>query len=377
MLTSIRRLRHGLRPLATRATRLGGVSRDEVIRGYRLLFGREPENDAVIAEHQAAHSDAWSFMASLLHSKEFATRAAATRVPRATFDWESLLARYQQRGLDARPGYVTDFLGIHTNLPFLNDQQRSEGFIEGLPTAGGFHCSAAEWAAALRGVELADDDFVCVELGAGWGAWMAALCRAAQIQGAWRTRAIGCEADALHCRMLHEHLKVNGFEEREYRLFEGAVGPTTGIALFPVSEDSANDWGMRPVFCASDSEADQYVADPQPDYRGFTFRQWHRVPCFSLADILAEAKHVDVMHVDIQGGEADLVEQNLELLCQRVAYLAIGTHSRPIEGQLITTLKAAGWKLEVEETCSFDMSEDHFQPLVDGMQGWRNIRLRP
>src|SRR5262249_16069945 len=145
-------------------------------------------------------------------------------------------------------------------------------------------------------------------------------------------------------QMVRDHMQANEFSEREYKLFEGAVGPRTGIALFPVSDDSSVDWGMRPVFLDDHAQADAFLANPQPDYRGVTFRKYDRVPCFTLADLIGSVDHVDVMHIDIQGGEYDLVLQNLELLKQRVGYLAIGTHGRDIEGQLIQTLRAAGWK---------------------------------
>jgi len=355
------------------------ISPGEVIRAYRLLFGREPENRTVISQHVAAHQEIWSLLASLMTADEFHLRASTPPLPKTSVDWQALLARFQQQGLEPRPGYVTDFLGIQTNLPFLNAQARLSGYVEGLPLAGGFHCSAAEWIAALRGVELAGDDFVAVELGAGWGAWMAALCRAAQIQGASRTRAIGCEADELHCQMVHEHLENNGFSIHEYQLFSGAVGPVRGVALFPVSKDSSNDWGMRPIFCSDEAEADEFVRAPHKhaDYRGFKFGSYGRVPCFTLPDIIAGVDHVDVMHIDIQGGEFDLVAQNLRLLNDQVGYLAIGTHSRSIEGRLIDLLNGAGWGLEVEEPCTFDFANASSSPCVDGIQGWRNKKLRP
>ncbi len=369
--------------LRTAVTREHGkrarVSPVEVFRAYQLLFGREPENDRVVAEHVAAHTEIWSLLASLMSSDEFRSRTHAVPSPKTTLDWRAMLSRFHQKDIKPRPGFITDFLGIHTDLPFLDQQARASGLVEDLPVAGGFHCSAAEWIAALRGVELAGDDFVAVELGAGWGAWMAALCRASQIKGAKRTRAIGCEADELHCQMLHEHLQTNGFSRQDYQLFSGAVGPVRGIALFPVSEDSSNDWGLRPIFCNSEEEADQFVRNPQnlADYRGFKFRSYARVPCFTLSDIIAGADHVDVMHSDIQGGEFDLIEQNLEQLRSQVGYLAIGTHSRVIEGALISLLSASGWKLEVEEPCAFDIAHAQFSPQIDGVQGWRNLTVHP
>lgn len=351
----------------------------DVRQAYRLLFDRQPESDEVVEQHAGAHDDVWSFLRTLMDAPEFRNRVADFANPRTTLDWRALRARFEQPHAPTRPGYVTDFLGLQTRADFLGAAARFEGRIDGLPVAGDAHCSPAEWIAGLRGVELAGEDFVAVELGAGWGAWMAILSRAARIRGAKRTLVIGCEADELHCRMMREHLAANGLAPRDYRLFEGAVGPRRGVAIFPICEDSRNDWGLRPVFCRTEREAEAIVADPaaHADYRGFQFKGFHRVSCFTLADVMEGVDRVDVMHIDIQGGEFDLIEQNLELLHCRVGYLAIGTHSRTIEGQLIAALSAAGWVLEVEEPCSFDIAQASFPPLVDGLQGWRNTALRP
>jgi FkbM family methyltransferase len=351
----------------------------EVRQAYRLLFDRPPESAEVIEQHASAHADVWSLLRSLMESAEFRGRAADFSPPRTTLDGQALRARFEQPQAPLRAGYLTDFLGLHTRVDFLGPNAPSEGRIDSLPVAGDAHCSPAEWIAGLRGVELAGEDFVCVELGAGWGAWMAILSRAARLLGAKRTFAIGCEADEQHCRMLREHLATNGLSPRDYRLFEGAVGPRRGVAIFPQCEDSRDDWGLRPVFCRNEREAEAFVTDPQShaDYRGFQFKCFQRVACFTLADLLEGIKQVDVMHIDIQGGEFELIEQNLELLQHRVGYLAVGTHSRTIEGRLMAALSAADWVLEVEEPCSFDITQPGFPPQVDGVQGWRNKRLRP
>jgi FkbM family methyltransferase len=351
----------------------------EIRQAYRLLFDRPPESDEVIGHHAAAHTEVWSLLRTLMDAPEFRDRVADFAAPRTALDWRALRARFEQKQAPTRPGYITDFLGLQTRAEFLGRASHFEGRIDGLPVAGDAHCSPAEWIAGLRGVELGSDDFVCVELGAGWGAWMAILSRAARLRGAKRTLAIGCEADTMHCRMIREHLAHNGLTARDYRLFEGAVGPRRGVAIFPQCENSRDDWGLRPVFCRTEREAEAIVADPQShaDYRGFTFKGFQRVSCYTLADLLEGVNHVDVMHIDIQGGEFELIEQNLQLLQRRVGYLAIGTHGRAIEGQLIATLSAANWVLEVEEPCSFDIAQPGFPPLVDGMQGWRNQTLCP
>jgi len=83
---------------------------------------------------------------------------------------------------------------------------------------------------------------------------------------------------------------------------------------------------------------------------------------------------VDLLHIDIQGGEADLVTSSLAFLNAHVAYMMIGTHSRVIEGRLCDELGAAGWELEVERPAIMDITGKP-AARVDGVQGWRNPRL--
>jgi hypothetical protein len=44
------------------------------------------------------------------------------------------------------------------------------------------------------------------------------------------------------------------------------------------------------------------------------------------------------MHTEIQGGEADLIEASHAALDARVAYLPLWTHSREIEGRIISRM---------------------------------------
>lgn len=347
----------------------------DVVRAYRVLFDREPESPEVIEEHASSYAEPTSLWEVLLGSAEFRRRVEDLVEPRTVLDWRALRARFNQPDALTLPGHVTDFLGIHTRSDYLGNEKQLEGRIDGLPVAGDARCSAAEWIAGLRGVELAAGDrFVMVELGAGWGAWMATLSRAARLRGIPHTLAIGCEADALHCKMLHEHLTLNGFTPDDFRLFQGAVGTHSGVALFPKSSNSAEDWGMRPIFCASQEEAAKIETDPSShlDYRGYQFAGFDQVRCYSLAEIMAEVDHVDVLHIDVQGSEVELIEHNLELLGRLVGYLIVGTHSREIEGRLLALLTHAGWTLEVEDACRFDLRNRNFPPMVDGVQGWRS-----
>jgi hypothetical protein len=95
-----------------------------------------------------------------------------------------------------------------------------------------------------------------------------------------------------------------------------------------------------------------------------------------LERIFENSKKIDLLHVDIQGGEARLITQSIAFLSDRVAYLLIGTHSRQIEGILFDCLLKAGWVLEIERPALLNLEREP-SVTVDGVQAWRNPRLLP
>jgi hypothetical protein len=96
----------------------------------------------------------------------------------------------------------------------------------------------------------------------------------------------------------------------------------------------------------------------------------------SLADISKGYSRIDLLHIDIQGGELDFIQSCLDLLYEKVAYILIGTHSREIEGRLFELLLKPGWLLEIERPAILSLNP---MPCVtvDGVQGWRNLALLP
>jgi len=95
-----------------------------------------------------------------------------------------------------------------------------------------------------------------------------------------------------------------------------------------------------------------------------------------LSKVIDNYPKIDLLHIDIQGGEADLISACLSLLSEKVAYIVIGTHSRQIEGRLFDLLLQAGWWLEIERPAILSLT-GHPVVTVDGVQGWRNPRLLP
>ncbi|TIU30915.1 MAG: class I SAM-dependent methyltransferase, partial [Mesorhizobium sp.] len=98
---------------------------------------------------------------------------------------------------------------------------------------------------------------------------------------------------------------------------------------------------------------------------------YQQLDAFPLSEIV-ENEPVDLLHIDIQGGEADFIDAAIGDLNKFVRYIVIGTHSRQIEGRIMNTLLNQGWKLEMERPAIIGLPDGRPQILVDGVQGWRN-----
>jgi len=160
---------------------------------------------------------------------------------------------------------------------------------------------------------------------------------------------------------------ANGFSEEEYRLVHGIAAAQPGKALFPRNSPDNIHYGLEPIFNASRQTIEQAKTNN-------THNILEMVP---LRDVFSSEKRADLLHIDIQGGEVDLVKGSLDYLLNYVAYMVIGTHSRVIEGQLIDMLTKQGWILEIERPAIFDINGQKLITTVDGVQSWRNSRLLP
>ena len=94
--------------------------------------------------------------------------------------------------------------------------------------------------------------------------------------------------------------------------------------------------------------------------------RYDELPMISLDELTASHNRIDLLHIDIQGGEADFIAGTLPALYKKVAYLVVGTHSRQIEGRVMNTLLDAGWKLEIERPAIFALDDGRPRILVDG-----------
>lgn len=278
-----------------------------------------------------------------------------------SFDAIGTINNHARDNLTAHPSYVTNFLGVKVSPRFFPGiLDGKAGTIEPIPIPANWHADIAEWAAALRAVDLASGHFRAVELGCGWGCWLNNTGVAARNKGL-AVELIGIEGDSEHVAYAHEAMGANGFSNNEFRIVHGVAAPEKGVALFPVVEDAGASWGSEPILNATAAQIEEASASGQ----------YQQLGAFPLSEIV-KGEPVDLLHIDIQGGEADFIEAAIGDLNKLVRSIVIGTHSRQIEGRIMNTLLNEGWKLEMERPAIIRLIDGSPQISVDGVQGWRN-----
>jgi hypothetical protein len=284
----------------------------------------------------------------------------------ASFDVEGVVLAHAA-AVTPHPDYLTNYLGVRIDpkyFPGILDGRA--GTVEAAPIPANWHADMAEFGAALRAVDLARGNFTVIELGCGWGCWLNNTGVAARRRGL-NVHLIGVEGDPGHIGFAREAAAANGFLPAQVTLHHGLAAAAAGIALFPRQNHAGTSWGLEPVFNADEAARTKALQAGTHDALAM-------IPLAALSDGFAR---IDLLHIDIQGGEADLIAGCLDILREKIAYLVIGTHSRQIEGRLFTTLLDAGWVLEVERPAIFAVDARGPHVTVDGLQGWRNPRLLP
>ncbi len=347
-------------------------TRADVLAVYRGLLGREPESEAAVAQHLEGATSVRNLVRNIATSTEFAERIDSPLTSsvfnhfNASIDVRRIIESHALRDRQTRAGHYVNYLGVAVPTRVMDSLQDKGGKLEGLPIPSNFHAEMAEWGAALRAVDLAQGRFAMIELGCGWGCWMNNTGVAARTRGL-AIDLIGIEGDPIHIDMAHETLAGNGIRRAECDVIPGIAAASTGFALFPRRQAGEEHWGFEPVFGASQEQSEAAVASGQ-------FDSLRMVP---LSDAIGMREKIDLLHMDIQGGEADLVQQALGVLLDKVAYMVIATHSRALEGRLMTTLSKSGWALEVERPAIFSIIAGQPHTTVDGIQGWRNPKFHP
>jgi len=279
------------------------------------------------------------------------------------FDALGLIAAFHDTAQAPEPGVIRNFLGTKIEpLIYPPVLAGRGGTVEGVPDPGNWHADIAEWAAALHSVDQAQGVYRIVELGCGWGCWIVNMGVAARSRGL-AVHLLGVEGDRQHLANAARTLALNGFAPADYALHHAVAGPRRGRAIFP-DPDGQPHFGAEPVFYPDAGQLAEAERTPGLQV----------LDCMTLAELAREGP-IDLLHIDIQGGEADFVVGNADGLAAYVRRVLIGTHSRIIEGRLTEHFLAAGWRMEMERPAIAELVDGRPEIRIDGVQLWANPAL--
>jgi FkbM family methyltransferase len=349
---------------------------------YRALLERDPDESSlrsVLPMLRSGNLDRVGLTRSILASEEFELRTIAgsgvqRKTPRgcSQSEAETIFRRFKKYEGQGRSGFITNFLGGLTDVRFVALPAHS-GTVEGFPIPGNFHGDTLEWMGTLQAVLEASTRFYMLELGAGWAPWCTIGYTAARQRRISEIKVIGVEGDAGHIEYIRDTFAANGIGPEVGQAIYGVVGTEDGIALFPKASEASRVYGGLPAYSEAGKNEGafaNFVKCQHPMVEAVV-----EVPCFSLATLLRGFDRLDLIHCDIQGGEAALFDGAIDLVSSIVRRIVIGTHSFGIERRLVSTFSRKGWDLE--GFGGVEMREINGKPLAlhDGVQVWRNGRF--
>lgn len=284
---------------------------------------------------------------------------------------------------DADAGWDVNFLGVRTRVAFFSLMEQLGDFSElrsieaGLPVPNEEYF---EWIALLEAVAEAEGSFVMVELGAGWGRWIANGVAALRMRRPLPYHVVGVESEPTHFKWMQQHLECNGVDLGCSTLIEAAVAPEDGTVWFEVG--SPADWYGQAIVgppAQGDRTLLRRKVDAlfgrrrvQPETR--TVQQ---VRAVSLGSVLNDIARADLLDLDIQGAEAAVLEPAADVLDAKVKRVCVGTHDVDNELRVRELFGGLGWE------CAYDypsngVSDTPWGRILfqDGVQVWVNPRLQ-
>ena len=277
-------------------------------------------------------------------------------------------------------GYWASWLGVLTPVYVRNFNNPGNVNEERFESPGYPRCDAAvfDHLALAEAVLNADEEFIAIDLGAGWGRWLANAAYAARATGR-SYRLVGVEAEPMHFAWMVQHLQEAGIPSDRCRLIEAAVSNTSGECWFYVGKPGS--WYGQSVVpdgqLASTSDS-PFPLGVEISHNRETIRRIRKV---SFEDVLGELQRVDYLQLDVQGAELDVLSANPRLLDERIKHINIGTHSQDVEAGLRAIFERLGWVSQYDiplksrlllRTKNGEAREAQFG---DGVQIWHNPRF--
>ena len=350
---------------------------------YIGLLNRQPNFDGLSGFSQKLADGAMSkrdLAVLLMNSNEFRIKNSGSDVIRhpdlrgsGGYKQEDvkIFSLFDTSAVKPSPGFLTEWIGSRVRLSSLwrnAASKNADRVVQPLPVPSGLYASAVEWIGTLKAVLSAQGSFSVMELGAGYGPWLAASSAAARARGIADVHVCGVEADPGRYQLLELNMADNNLVNSV--LYCGAVGVEAGWAKWPRLAEPKESSGARP-YRETHAEDRRYFEDRQDT-------DFVDVEIVALPKLLYARPVWDLVHIDIQGTEVELCQGCINDLTSRARYLVVGTHARWLDGDLMRLFFDAGWVLEHEVPSKMREGPHvsmNYRVSADGTQVWRNPKL--
>lgn len=256
-------------------------------------------------------------------------------------------------------GYNADFVGTITRASF-----HKGAFCYKYPTFVAtdypeFDEEYFPWIDVLESILAAGDQFVMMELGAGYGKWLVRAVKALRLISNMPYQLIGVEAEPEHFQWMKLHFMDNGIKPEKHLLIEAAVSDQDGHVMFETGR--SNEHYTHKIVTD--------ISSPSVSVK--------QVPAVSLRSLLKSFDKIDLIDLDVQGSELIILKASAEELRDKVKRVHIGTHSTAIEYGLRSLFSDMGWECLndylYQQECPTPYGTVKFD---DGVQTWVNFDLK-
>jgi FkbM family methyltransferase len=277
-----------------------------------------------------------------------------------------------------KPSHVdVDFLGAKEDkqffLPEWRDAERDfTAMHDQWAVLPAFDEEYFEWIDFLAAVRTAEKRFVMMELGAGYGRWLMRAAAAVKRYNPLPFLLIGVEAEPTHVEWMKLNFRNNGIDPDDHRIISAAIGTAPGTTYFPVGDP----YGWSQFVLNSQRTGPQVSRHIGTLFEQDYLNEVAPVPVITIEEAARGEELIDIIDMDIQGPEAEVMQQAIDFCSDHVRLIHVGTHAREIEKLLRRVFQKAGW------VSRFDFPNESETPTEfgtirfnDGVQSWANPRF--
>jgi FkbM family methyltransferase len=228
-----------------------------------------------------------------------------------------------------------------------------------------------EWIDLLEAIERSHSIFTMIEVGAGYGRWIAnaaAALRRLKKSSTPGQKLIGLEANKTRFDFMQQNCDDNGIAASDLSLLRVACSPDGRPTLMVCNDDYGaavfqNEQLLRTNadrFTVKDASGRDLIVE--------------KVPAIRLETVCQD--FIDFLDMDIQGAELDVIFACIDWLDKHVRMIHVGTHSLTVDARLSHIFHVHGWHARHIFSCGqINQTPYGAFRFVDGISSWENPNL--